>query len=152
MPTPVYMLCCESQSVDAVTGLISHFNVFNQLNFEPVVAGQPIPPRSPNQTLWFRMIASATWKMDEEDRDRSFDSQIAITLPGEQEKIIGQGRFDFTKPFQRIDALIQGIQFNRAGTFLIQIRIRRVGDEGDWDRQSYPILVEATSPPQPSIN
>ncbi len=152
MPRPVYMLCCESQTVDAVTGLVSHFNVFNQLNFQNIVSGQPIPTAAPNQTPWLKMVASATWRREEEDQNHRFDSQVAVIVPGGQEVILGGGPFDFTNQFQRLDALIQGIQFNQSGTLTVEIRIRRVGDQGDWHRQTYLIGVEAINPPQPSLN
>jgi hypothetical protein len=144
------MLCCESQTVDAVTGLVSHFNVFHQLNFQTIAPGQPLPA-APNQTLWLKMVASATWQREQGEEGR-FDSQVAVTVPGGQENILGGGPFDFTKPFQRIDALIQGLNCNQPGTLIIEIRIRRVGDQGDWHRQTYSIGVEAINAAQPSIN
>jgi hypothetical protein len=146
MPIPVYIVCCESQSVDAATGLISHFNIFNQLNVAAVAPGESITP-TPTLTMWFKMTASATWMRGDDDEDE-FEFQTVLIAPGKPESKIAEGRFTFSKQFQRIDSIVMGQIFTESGTFFVDSRIRKVGSD-TWFSQRYYILVEAQlAPPQ----
>ena len=142
MPIPVYMLCSESLSVDSITGLLSHYRVFNSLQITPLgTKGPTVLP--PSATPWFQMTASATWMLEAGERvyDK-YEYQFLIRQPKDgPELIVGSGFFTFAKLFHRIDLNVQGQPLSQSGTFHIENRIRKTG-ASTWIKQSYPLVVE----------
>src|SRR6516162_554291 len=128
MPRPLYIICAESGSEDARTGLVSHFNVI-----ESIQVWKRVDSNSSDQVrlpmLTFR--ATAVWMKNEGEPDGEYEFQMVLHLPPTNKELVAQeGRFSFLgKPFFRIALIAGGPPFEGPGVFRIESRVRRVGAE-----------------------
>ena len=137
MLRPLYILCCESGSIDRFTQKASHFNILEQLHATAVpddlksIAARP--------TTDFTIFA--LWIGEDEDLEQQFDYVLSVRLPGdEQEHIVNEGDVTFTSRRHRfIGRVIMGSP-KEQGTILVESRIRRKG-QTEWLTQTYPVDV-----------
>ena|SRR6266446_3681459 len=148
MPKPVFMLCCETITVDDLTKLPSFIGVFNTLQ----ITQGPVPgPLGGIPQAFIKIRISATWMRNDEDGgyDR-YDYQFIVLPPGqEQVAPVFKSHFAFEGRFHRLDLTVQGHPFKDTGMYRIQCRIKRQNG-GEWVSQEYPLCVEpgpASRPP-----
>jgi hypothetical protein len=141
MPKPVYIICSVSTSEDKRTGLLSHFQVYEQiqiLDLPTPKQGEPvIVPAMP-------LHVSVVWAMSDDDRpgDELEISHSFFLPPNEKEVQLPSGTvfFEEGKPFIRFIGTAHSLVLTEPGVFRVESRIRRVG-QADWLRQSYEIPV-----------
>ncbi len=148
MIAPRYMVCSEGRIIDRDTGLVSHINVIDKLL---VTRGHG----DPGQVLSaLRFFISAVWATDEETpSEGQCEWEMLVSFPGQTEpQKMGSGEFQFTKPFQRIEVLFQGIFGTppqslvrlETGVLRISSHVRRKGDD-EWLSQDYTIALDVVS-------
>ena len=151
MIKPRYMLCCEGQVVDRETGMVTHFNVVDQLTVTLLKAGGRAPFNLP------RLFISATWTRDSqaEDPDEAFEHEMRMFVPGEDvPRVLHTGEFRFGR-FRhfRSDVVLQtqpmgnlpnGIPANaisfKPGVLRFESRVHRKGD-ATWLSQECDISI-----------
>jgi hypothetical protein len=143
MPSPVFIICCESGSDDSLTGLASLFNVIDTfvVNSAPVEdTNQATVPRDGAPSL--RIVA--TWRaICPDDFEGEFESELRMIFEpsGETQSLAAQTiRFWREKPRHRLTAVIGALNLPMSGTLTVESRIRRRGSDA-WLSQSYPIDV-----------
>lgn len=129
MPRLVFALCCQSTSIDSRTNNVSIFHIIEQLQFQGFPA---ILPFLEIVTLWQR----------EPDQLQAFTQRVRLLNPeggvvGEHEipVIMEQSR-------HRVFEQIQGLPFQRAGTYTFEVSIRREGQEQWTVEVQVPLVVE----------
>jgi len=144
MPRPVYILCCDSMSIDPLTGLPSYINVYDTItvNVVPVATSQPVP---------LRLRASALWVLEQgEVFGLEYEHQFLFRDPAASDVLTNESptagqsalvRFVFDKQYYRADAIIQGQPFSGPGIYRIESRLRQVGADR-WLTQYFPLRVE----------
>jgi hypothetical protein len=141
MPTLGYMICCETQTVDA-TGLVSHINVLNSLLAVQVVAAGQQPLPGDQGASAGKMTVSATWIRDTGEEDAECEFEFIIRDPNGVDQSISRGTCRFEKPFHRIDIFLPHPPFTLvSGVHVIECRIRRQGTD-EWTKQKYPFWVD----------
>ena len=156
MIRPRYILCSESRIIDRATGLITHYNVMDELALgvgppNPVTGGLP----------FLKFVMTAVWmRVGDENREDVFEFETYMYVPGEETgRCIHAGEFQFGEHrFHRLEAFVQGgfavgpapsgtepadRLWLTSGTLRLESRIRRAGDD-EWLRQEYliPVRVE----------
>lgn len=150
MPKPVYILCAESGSEDKTSGLVSHFNVLEQIELQSVPKFEPGSGMIP-VVLAKAFVVVATWMREDTDLPTDeFECETVFHQPDGNQVIVATKRFDFEKPRFRLTVRASGMIFQQPGAFIAESRVRKLGREpGPWVSQSYPlqlILLE-TEPP-----
>ncbi len=150
MPRPVYIICSESGSEDAQTGLVSHYHVIEKLRVVDFAQLQRQGAAVLVPTNMFR--ATAVWMRTEDDPpEQEFEFETAFYMPPDGEELVVQkGRFFFTpeKPLYRMMVSGQSSPLPAPGLLRVENRVRRVGAK-EWIRQDFPIIVETIEPAQP---
>jgi hypothetical protein len=147
MPSPVHIICSESGSDDKITGLLSLFNLVEQIQVH-------LLPEKPEgsvmiQALPFRI--TATWMKLPEDEGQEFDFSIRIHLPANDTPLeIAQGEFTFERTFHRFNArILANLPFKVSGLMRVESRVRRSG-AAEWLTQECPVPVEVHPAPTQS--
>lgn len=148
---PRYMLCCEGRVVDQETGLVTYYNVTDQLNVTSsttnVPTGVPVPLP--------KLVVSAVWARDSEteERDEVWQHEMRMFVPGEETpRVLYTGEFRFGEfRYYRFDLVLQpqpkpsgdapatAISL-RPGILRLESRVRREGDT-TWLSQEYEIPI-----------
>jgi len=156
MIRPRYILCSESRIVDRATGLVTHYNVVDELTLgvgtsKPLAGGLPM----------LKFVMTAVWaRVGDEDSEDLFEFETYIHMPGEENaRCIHAGEFAFGEhSFHRLEAFVAGIVVAgpppegiapadvlrfASGTRRLESRVRRSGDN-EWLAQDYliPVRVE----------
>jgi hypothetical protein len=151
MPTPVYIICCESGTEDKFTGLASHFNVVDRIVAKkPPPSGAdsnvPIIPSPPP----LRIVA--VWRADDDsDFEGIFQSEVIMRLmPKDEIGTLYSDTFSFLRERykHRITVILGGLRVEESGKVIVESRIRRP-DESKWLTQSYIIDVVVNTSEQP---
>lgn len=144
MPTPVHIICSQSGVEDKTTGLVSAFHIFEKLLIGQMSTQGALP--------LVQMRISATWMREDRDRDREFQFETGVLIPGIPSIFeAGRGTFFFSNDFQRLTSLIWGpLPILEPGLMLVQNRIRIVGDDA-WAMQQCPIIIERAAPPDNAV-
>ena len=149
MPSPVSIICAEGGAEDKTTGLVSVFNVIEQIAFKRAEPDQPSVP--------FKMRVIATWLREEADSfEQQFENEISLLQPVSKLEVrLGGNDFSFVKgkSFYRTIALFDSIlPIDGDGVMQVQSKIRPKNSES-WLVQSYPIVVkEIRDTPNPASN
>jgi hypothetical protein len=147
MPRPLYIICSEDGSQDAITNLMSFFNVLEKILFVRHRDGDTQP------ALLFKFHAVSVWTREETDSpEDEFESELSMYTPpnGNRVSLGGSHRFKFEagRRFMRIASRYQGpAPFESSGILRFESRIRKVGTE-EWTTQEYSLEVEEA--PQPT--
>lgn len=155
MARPHYIICSESRIVDKTTGLVTYYNVLEQL-----IAGASKPPQHAAAAPYLKFVVSAAWMRDEDDDDNTvYEFETRMHLPEEPQPVVVQsGEFQFgVHRFHRIELSFfgsleklpwpgEGSLSLRSGTLRLESRVRMEGDN-KWVLQEYcvPIQVELRS-------
>jgi len=157
MPRPVYILFCDSGSVDNHTNRVSLFNVIEifKVLLNPtegaedqvkstIEAGTRISSK-----LGGGQRVTAVWMREDGDTpDAVFETQLTCLAPdGTSLFSSPMLTFSFKTWFQRFDVYSLHIPgFPSLGVYAIESRVRRVGEQ-EWQwRQSFPFVVEEFKP------
>lgn len=145
MPSPVYILCCESGAEDKESGRASHFNIIDRIELRVAhVQKSETEKVLIISTMPFRIIA--VWQATEErDFEAEVESEMRVFLPPDNKEWIVHSepfRFLREKPRQRFTIAIQGLAFQGPGRLLAESRIRRSGDP-DWMTMTYLVEIVA---------
>jgi len=161
MIRPTYMICCEGRIVDRDSGMVSYYNVIEEVM---VTAQRSAEPRVPPPSLKFVVIA--VWMNEREEAEESqqtYEFQTRMFVPGEEEpRVLHTGEFHFGGfRYHRLevffrglpvigsppDALQQGIVL-REGVLRFESRVRQRG-AADWLSQEYLVPVKVTPAQRP---
>lgn len=154
MPSPVYIICSESGSIDSETQKVSIVNVVESIQITRVT-DLPQGAMSVHRAIMQLRVISV-WMKDATDKeDDVFQSQFVLNFPQHPAEIVISEvlEFSFSKPLWR--TVIQNLfvpGFFGPGTFRLENRIRLKG-RTEWTlRQSYPIILieEAVSTKTPT--
>lgn len=150
MPKPVYIVACQSCSVDKESNNLSIFNVIENVTttkrpIENVPEGT-IPVISP-----LAMVVVSSWERIPDDApETEYDFEMFFhwmpSSPGGVEKHdrVATASFVMTMRRHRTNVDVKpGINFAGPGDFTIESRIRRRGSQDAWISQSYSIEVES---------
>ena len=141
MPKPLYILCSESGSEDRTTGLVSFFNVLDQLELrEPAKRPDGGPPVA--GTLDFQVVA--LWARTSEDApEQQFQFALSLSLPQHDKALdLGSGIFMFEKPRFRAMAFVRYLDIRAPGVMRAECRIKRLSDADEsWLAQSYEVEI-----------
>ena len=173
MPRPQFIVCAESSAVDQEANRLSIFNVMDGItvfisdgNSHSTVRPE-INPVTALNSLNFRVIA--VWmRIDPDDSPKDeYDYEFTLNAPGEPEKQISAGTFQFSSPMYRLQLLVfRDKPWTETGMVKIVSKIcKRSSDEKKrkWQNQSYqqeywfPITVnhvqkEPVAAPDASLN
>lgn len=158
MIRPHYIVCSESRIVDRTTGLVTHYNVLEQLT----VGTTGRSPAGVGASPILKFVMTAVWMRDQEEvDDATYEFETRMHFPGEDEaRCVHTGDFQFgSHRFHRLelhfqgalvssqDKLPEGAILTRAGTLRLESRARRTG-EREWMSQEYliPLQVDEVSP------
>src|SRR5260370_16056338 len=145
MPRPVYVLCCESMTIDNVTGLPSYINVYDTvtIGYLPIGPGTISPP--PSELTKIRV--SALWALNpDEQLNRKYEHQFWFRGPdGFTSPPFPITPFQFDKPFYRADVFVRGQPFTLTGIYYLESRLREIG-QAQWITQDFPLRVEMVQP------
>jgi hypothetical protein len=151
MMKPRYMLCCEERVVDQETGLVTYYNVTDQLSVISsttdvrTVVPLPLP----------KLVVSAVWARDieTEDRDELCQHEMRMLVPGEETpRVLHTGEFQFGEcRYYRFDLVLQpqpkpsgdvpaSTICLRPGILRLESRVRREVDTA-WLSQEYEIPI-----------
>src|SRR5260370_31147833 len=148
MPRPVYIICAESGAEDTLTGLLSHYKVLEKIQ-ETASTQEQIEP-GPNVISLQPLRVAAVWMRTEGDAiQQEYEFETAFILPPEGKEIVvqtGKFVFDADKPLYRMLVIGYAPLFRVSGMFRVESRVRKIGEK-EWQRQDYPIVVEAVPPP-----
>lgn len=149
MPKAAYVLFAESGAIDTDTNRLSLFDLIDIVEVVPrkpgEVASSPTKRRLPR--------AVAVWVREEDDNlGDVFEIQIACVAPDGTDYFASPvHRFSFSAPFHRLNIpAIDVTGYPATGLYLIESRLRKVGQTGWTVRQSYPFLVQVTPSSQPA--
>jgi hypothetical protein len=152
MPRPVYLLCCQSSSIDQATNRISLFNVVEEIHVVLIKEQGKLPAPMIGSTL--RVVS--TWMREEgDDPEQPFHVEFAVKIPtptGSPEEVVFSGaEVRFGAPFHRlVTADIGYAYFPCPGILWFECRIRKK-EETDWiARQEFPILLTVVEGLPPS--
>jgi hypothetical protein len=142
MPQPTYIICAESYSQDANTGLLSFFHVLEGFEItirrsEGLSGGAVFAKPS--------FYGIAQWSCADDELNQEFQYQCLVKRPSQSEPQIQVSKtFIFSKRSQRfILGLLLADTAPESGDFVFQCRVRK--DESDpWIVQEYrfPITVQ----------
>jgi hypothetical protein len=142
MAKPLYMICCESGTEDAYTGMASHFNIVDRIVVMPdkpdPLSGGAGPPVT---SIPLRIVS--VWRAEEGDYEDEFEHEITMTLfsqPGTATLYSQPFRFLRDRPRHRTTVVIAGFKAEQSGELVVESRIRLPG-QSDWLTQSYTIDV-----------
>jgi hypothetical protein len=140
MARPRYIVCSEDRVTDRVTGLVSHFNVIEELTVNQQQAPEEMV--SSHGTPWLRMVVTALWSKDDEDlEDDVFEHDMLLHLPGnEKPETVIMGEVKFSARNHRFEMMVAGQPFTVAGTVVFESRLRKKGSF-DWLSQKYEIPI-----------
>lgn len=156
MMKPRYMLCCEGRVVDRETGLVTYYNVTDQLN---VTFSTPDAPTTGVLVSFPKLVVSAVWARDSEaeDRDDVCQHEMRMFVPGEETpRVLHVGEFRFGESrYYRFDLIFQpqpapsgdkpaSAFLVRPGVLRFESRVRREGDT-TWLSQEYEIPIVGPS-------
>ena len=153
MPTPIYIICCESGTEDKYTGMASLFNIIDRIVVKPrdpekTDSGAPNPWGS----LSMRIVA--VWAANGDgDFDGEFDGELRMLMsPQNQEQILMTDKVRFTRamPRHRSTVIISGFQAEQVGQVIVESTIKRAG-ESEHLTQRYAIDV-LVSPPDVAVS
>jgi hypothetical protein len=141
MPSPSYIICCETGTEDKYTGLASLFNVIDRI----------VVRRHTRQTPDGGAVKSgptirivAVWRaVGDHDYQAEFESELNLLLsPIGKETTLHSDTFRFLpdKSRHRIVVIIGALDLDQSGLLVFESRIRRLGDP-DWLSQSYVVDV-----------
>ena len=141
MPKPQYILCSESGSEDKITGVVSSFNVIEQIELREL-------PKLPDARIQIfqgiSLYVVAVWAKDaEDDPEQTFQYVLSLFMPPDNEVIdLANGFFKFDKPRFRMTAIMKGLSFRGPGVFRAESRIKKLGDGDEaWLVQRYDVDV-----------
>ena len=157
MVRPRYIICSESRTVDRTSGLVTHYNVIEELTVS--VGG---PKAKAGSAPFLKFVVTAVWMRETgEEAEDTYEFETSMHLPGEEiARRIHAGEFQFGEHrFHRLETFIQGLFTQRGeavpndaltlqpGVLRLESRIRRSGDQ-QWLSQDYviPVRVERGSP------
>lgn len=148
MPTPVYIICCESGVEDRNTGLASLFNVVERIIAQP-------PPIEEGESKTIHLVHCpslrivAAWRAAaDHDFDSEFESQIwMLTHPQGNDQCVWSTSFRFAReaPNYRATVVIRALHIIASGQLIVESRIRKVG-KTKWLTQRYVIDVSLQPP------
>jgi hypothetical protein len=148
MPTPVYIICCESGTEDTFTGAASLFNVVDRI-MSKKPASAHADSKGPIYLNAVPLRIVAVWCAAEDvDFEGDFQSEVRMLLePQEQVGILSIDTIRFTreKPRHRITVVLSGLKVEETGRLVIESRIKRAG-EPEWLAQRYAIDVVVKLP------
>jgi hypothetical protein len=150
MLNPVYIIACEGLSEDRATGLVTIFQVTEQIVLNRNIDGKP--PQKIQGTPRSNIIrVIAVWMHDDEDKNQEFDYQFVahavdgteITLTDAQ-VVFGNEEGMFLK---RFTLAIVGVPewLTKTGKVFIEHRMRRSG-QTEWSSQRFPFMCLAATP------
>jgi len=155
MARPVFMVCCSSRSEDRNTNFLSIFEILEgyKLATLKVRDGKLIDAEVTKlategqfQTGVHFCVISLWMQTEDDSKDDEFLHELAITDPGEPEKIATSGVFRFEKSFQRlIVELHKGGQWKQSGICEVESRIKKKNSP-EWIRQRFPIPIQVVQP------
>jgi hypothetical protein len=141
MPKPVYILCAESGAEDRITGLVSHFNVIEQIELREY----PRPPEGMAAMVQpLSMQVTAAWmRVDGDDPSQQYELKLSVFLPPDgKEVLVGSDTIVMDKLRYRATAYVKGLLMSNAGSFRAESRLRPVGSGDDsWLVQTYEVAV-----------
>ena len=84
MPSPRYIICCETQILDRSTGSVSHINVFDGFTVVKSQEGEQLKLTG-SETLFPKFIASAVWAEDDDDvKGAEYDWEFRTHAPNRE--------------------------------------------------------------------
>ncbi len=144
MPSPRYIICCETQILDRSTGSVSHINVFDGFTVVKSQEGEQLKLTG-SETLFPKFIASAVWAEDDDDvKGAEYDWEFRTHAPNREPRSASQGTFIFERRFNRFDqAFVIAEKTLVSGVCFIEHRIR-VCNTDDWisQRFEYKLVVK----------
>lgn len=157
MVRPRYLICCESRIVDRATGLITHYNVLDELSVT-IAASKAQTAAMP----LLKFVMTSVWMRETEDEpEDTYEFETYMHVPGEEEaRCIHKGQFQFGQSRSyRLEVFVQGVAVQGddsatkgglrliSGDLRLESRVRRCGDER-WLLQDcvVPVRVEQMTP------
>ncbi len=151
MPTPVYIICCESGVEDRLTNLASLFNIVERIAVRPAAVQEPGSDTPPPVRFLPSLRIVAVWRAEgEADFGTDFQSEIRMTmLPQRREHCLMSDTFRFLLGTMnhRIVVVIGALDCTDSGQLVVESRIKRP-EEDQWLTQKYVIdvVVEPANP------
>jgi hypothetical protein len=145
MPRPVSLICAEGGSEDKTTGLISVFNVIEQISFKRAEPNQPQMP--------FKMRIITSWLREESDRDeQQFECEVSFLQPASHTEVpLAKTDFAFVKGkplFKTIILFESALPIDGEGLMEVHCKVRHKNSD-TWQIQSHPIIVKEIHETQP---
>lgn len=141
MPKPVYMIVSESGSIDRQRNSLSIFNVIDmfEVQVEKRSAVTDELPFAPT----IKMFVSACWRVDDTEYHTDYEAEMAMDVPGgDTPQSLFKDKVQFSKPFHRFNARIEGpAMLTVPGDLTVTCRIRKAGAK-KWISQSYSLIVQ----------
>lgn len=146
MPRSQFIICSESSSVDQEANRLSIFNVMDGISIF-IRDGDSLSPKQLEinplhaiNTLNFRVIA--VWmRLDPQDSPKDeYEYEFLINAPGEPEKQMGSGTFQFTSPIYRLQILVfRDRPWAANGMVKVCSKIRKRSQSGQkqWANQTF---------------
>ncbi len=155
MPTPVYIICCESGVEDRFTNLASLFNIIERIAVQSAYVQQPGSDTPPPVRFLPSLRIVAVWRAEgESDFGVEFQSEIRLTmLPHGRENTVMSEPFRFLPGTlnHRIVVVIRALDYADGGQLVVESRVKRP-EEDQWLTQKYVIDVDVqpANPPNPA--
>lgn len=156
MVQPAYTLLAQSISQDRDSNAISLFHVIERVALWVPAEGDQVVPNHPDAASTFRGAVVSVWIKGESDFGRTFQYELALVPPGdnEQESIIGKLDVKFSddrsKQLERIVIRLIGFPMlpKVSGIVWLESRIRKASaTNGDaaWVTQRYALPVDVNT-------
>jgi hypothetical protein len=150
MAKPHYMLCSEGRIVDRTTGLVTYYNVLEQL-----ILSIGRPTGVSGESTYLRFVITAVWMRDPDEEETTYEFETYMHIPGGHEpRRIHAGDFQFgRRHFHRLEVFFQGSPVPtqeeaapealrlQTGVMRLESRIRPK-DSTEWLSQEYRIPLQ----------